>query len=42
MLHAARLEFVHPATGQAMAFTAPLPDDFATLLSRLRHDAPFS
>ena len=28
MLHAARLELRHPATGRAMTFEAPLPDDF--------------
>ena len=28
-LHAARLGFRHPATGQEMAFEAPAPDDFA-------------
>lgn len=28
MLHAARLAFAHPVTGVAMAFTAPLPQDF--------------
>ena len=36
LLHAAKLEFVHPATGEPMTFTAPLPDDFAGHLSRLR------
>jgi 23S rRNA pseudouridine1911/1915/1917 synthase len=29
-LHAARLAFVHPASGQAMTFAAPLPDDLAS------------
>jgi 23S rRNA pseudouridine1911/1915/1917 synthase len=37
-LHAARLEFVHPRTGEHLAFAAPLPDDFAALLVRLRRD----
>lgn len=32
MLHAARLAFTHPVTGAAMAFEAPLPDDFAVYL----------
>ena len=36
LLHAAKLEFVHPATGEPMAFTAPLPDDFVGYLARLR------
>ena len=38
-LHAARLEFVHPASGEAMQLDAPLPDDFAALLDALREDA---
>jgi len=33
MLHAARLRFAHPATGQPMDFSAPPPEDF---LRRLR------
>lgn len=28
-LHAARLAFVHPGTGERMRFEAPLPDDLA-------------
>jgi 23S rRNA pseudouridine1911/1915/1917 synthase len=35
-LHAAVLQFVHPATGQAMTFTAPLPDDMKRVLHELR------
>lgn len=35
-LHAARLAFHHPTTGQRLAFEAPLPDDIARLLERLR------
>ena len=35
-LHARRLEFQHPKTGQPMRFEAPLPDDFARLLESLR------
>jgi 23S rRNA pseudouridine1911/1915/1917 synthase len=35
-LHAARLEFVHPASGKRVRFEAPLPGDFAALLERLR------
>jgi 23S rRNA pseudouridine1911/1915/1917 synthase len=38
-LHAARLEFAHPRTGERLAFTAPPPDDVAALLERLRRDA---
>ncbi|HYM70497.1 MAG TPA: RluA family pseudouridine synthase [bacterium] len=35
-LHAARLEFTHPATGFRLMCTASLPDDIAGLLARLR------
>jgi len=35
-LHAARLRFRHPVTGQAMAFSSPWPSDFETLVARLR------
>jgi 23S rRNA pseudouridine955/2504/2580 synthase/23S rRNA pseudouridine1911/1915/1917 synthase len=35
-LHAARLRIEHPATGETMEFAAPLPRDFAALLSQLR------
>jgi 23S rRNA pseudouridine1911/1915/1917 synthase len=35
-LHAARLAFVHPATGRRVAFTAPLPADMEGLLRTLR------
>jgi 23S rRNA pseudouridine1911/1915/1917 synthase len=35
-LHAARLAFTHPATGQRVAFTSPLPDDLQRLVARLR------
>jgi 23S rRNA pseudouridine1911/1915/1917 synthase len=34
-LHAASLKFRHPVTGQSLAFTAPLPDDFRQLLQHL-------
>ena len=34
-LHAARLEFVHPASGKKVHFESPLPPDFAALLSAL-------
>jgi 23S rRNA pseudouridine1911/1915/1917 synthase len=35
-LHAATLGFVHPATGKRMKWTAPLPEDMAALVKRLR------
>ncbi|MGM0554662.1 MAG: 23S rRNA pseudouridine(1911/1915/1917) synthase RluD [Pseudomonadota bacterium] len=38
-LHAARLEFAHPESGEPCAFEAPLPEDFEALLSALRADA---
>jgi 23S rRNA pseudouridine1911/1915/1917 synthase len=34
-LHAERLAFTHPRTGEAMEFTAPLPDDLRHLLLEL-------
>lgn len=36
LLHAERLEFVHPSTGERMAFTAPLPAYFAEVLGKLK------
>lgn len=33
-LHAYRLEFLHPRTGQALTFTAPAPEDFIDALRR--------
>jgi len=38
-LHAARLAFAHPVTGQAMQFEVPPPADFQALLAVLREDA---
>ena len=38
-LHAARLEFAHPRTGRRVTCTAPVPDDIARLLARLRAEA---
>lgn len=35
-LHALRLAFVHPDSGETMTFEAPLPDDFRSLLDELR------
>lgn len=37
MLHAARLAFTHPVTDAALAFTAPLPNDFAQMVAMLRN-----
>ena len=35
-LHAIRLAFAHPKSGERLQFEAPLPDDMARLLSALR------
>jgi 23S rRNA pseudouridine1911/1915/1917 synthase len=35
-LHASRLAFTHPGTGQAMDFTSELPDDLRVALGRAR------
>jgi len=35
-LHAAAINFVHPQTGQRLAFTAPLPDELSRFLHELR------
>jgi 23S rRNA pseudouridine1911/1915/1917 synthase len=35
-LHAWRLAFIHPSTGQAVKFESPLPQDMRTLLETLR------
>jgi 23S rRNA pseudouridine1911/1915/1917 synthase len=41
-LHAVRLAFAHPVTGQPLVFEAALPDDFKTLLADwgLRYNPP--
>jgi 23S rRNA pseudouridine1911/1915/1917 synthase len=39
-LHASRLEFDHPRTGERVAFVAPLPRDLAELADWLRAHAP--
>ena len=39
-LHAWRLGFVHPATGQRASFTSPLPADMAGLIEKLREYRP--
>lgn len=36
LLHAARLEFVHPSSGKLMSFEAPLPDYFQSVLNKLK------
>jgi len=35
-LHSARLAFAHPATGERLGFTSPLPADIAGVLAALR------
>jgi 23S rRNA pseudouridine1911/1915/1917 synthase len=40
MLHAARLGFAHPETGEAMTWEVPPPADFAMLLAKLRGERP--
>jgi 23S rRNA pseudouridine1911/1915/1917 synthase len=35
-LHAWRLGLVHPVSGKAMSFEAPMPADFAALREKLR------
>jgi len=39
MLHAHQLAFEHPRTGQALSFTAPVPEDFRTLWRAFRENA---
>jgi 23S rRNA-/tRNA-specific pseudouridylate synthase len=38
-LHAARLSFTHPASGEAVEFSAPLPADLQTFLNLIRPDS---
>lgn len=40
-LHAYRLGFIHPESGEQLQFEAPLPDDFYHLLSILRLEAGY-
>ena len=35
-LHARQLGLIHPATGEAMKWTAPPPEDMANLINDLR------
>jgi 23S rRNA pseudouridine1911/1915/1917 synthase len=37
-LHAFRLSFVHPGSGETVAFEAPMPEDMEALLATLRAD----
>ncbi len=37
-LHAERLSFIHPASGEPMTFTAPRPDDMQALIEALQTD----
>jgi len=39
-LHAARLEFAHPATGKLLELEAPLPPELESFLKRLEGSAP--
>lgn len=36
LLHAHKLEFIHPSTGEKMCFTAPLPDYFEKVLKSIK------
>ena len=36
LLHAGEIGFVHPATGEKVSFTAPLPQDFSDTLEKIR------
>ena len=38
MLHAKTLGFVHPSTGEYMEFDSELPEEFQTILEKLRRD----
>ncbi len=38
-LHAARLGLIHPATGESLEWSSPLPADFSHLLEALRNSA---
>jgi 23S rRNA pseudouridine1911/1915/1917 synthase len=40
MLHAARLELLHPITGARMTFEAPVPEDFAAAQAALLPETP--
>ena len=36
LLHAGEIGFIHPATGEKVSFTAPLPQDFSETLEKIR------
>ena len=38
LLHAEQITFRHPASGEQVSFTAPLPDYFTDVLKKLRND----
>lgn len=40
MLHARTLSFNHPVTGQPLSFTAPVPEDFQSLIDRINWTNP--
>ena len=40
-LHAARLGFRHPASGELLSFQTPVPPDMRALLDQLEHDRTF-
>jgi len=42
MLHAWRLEFAHPVTGEAMSFESPVPPDMGKVIEMLRNNAKSS
>lgn len=37
LLHAKKLSFIHPTTGEKMTFTAPLPDYFENVLKKIKN-----
>ena len=39
-LHARRIRFLHPASGEAMEFACPLPPEFEAVLKQLHAEAP--
>ncbi len=40
LLHACEIEFEHPITGNPMRFTAPLPEDFRSIIQLLNGQVP--
>ena len=40
LLHAYRLELMHPVSGEAMTFVAPMPEDMQTIVKTIEPDAP--